>query len=493
MSQNPLALSTTGPLPGLTAVTGINNAFDSLSRWLSGPMAPTAAGLGLSSLAGVVWHDTAANALKVRDQADSAWITIGSFDEANKLFQAAYSVKTDGSLRQSSGGLSVNEAITLVSANQTITAASHFANLVASAAVTLTLAQASTLGNGACAFSLSAQGGAVTLTPNAADSIVVGQTIQAAGASYVLAQGSSTFVVCDGAGKWYLLFLNSPAVQPPAYRNLLINGGFDIWQRGTSFSAAGYTADRWQVSWVSGTVLVAPTQETQPLTDRPYGQLFGIVATSVVGGLLFQQVEDVRVGSNQTLTLSYYTAMGSGADTGPVPYLIQNFGSGGSVGVYVTAASDTAVGNRRILTFNVPAITGKTIGVGSCLHVVIPFSGTFSGYHWGVQLEIGATPTAFEALPVDVTLARCLRYYEKGNAFLRSYYGTAGTSIGVYVPFKAVKRAIPTVTITNVSAINVGATPTNEGSFVDGFYLVHSGTSATISTYTDSWTANAEF
>jgi len=34
--------------------------------------------------------------------------------------------------------------------------------------------------------------------------------------------------------------------------NLLINGNFDIWQRGVSFSNNGFTADRWYLGIVNG-------------------------------------------------------------------------------------------------------------------------------------------------------------------------------------------------------------------------------------------------
>ena len=86
MSQSSLTLPTTGTLSGGQLVNQLNSIHTGLATWLAGATAPTASSLGLGSLAGVVWHDTTAHQIKMRDQTDSLWITLGTLDETNKIF-----------------------------------------------------------------------------------------------------------------------------------------------------------------------------------------------------------------------------------------------------------------------------------------------------------------------------------------------------------------------------------------------------------------------
>jgi hypothetical protein len=51
---------------------------------------------------------------------------------------------------------------------------------------------------------------------------------------------------------WDSAFAPRPATIPIATPNVIINGGMDIWQRGTSFTSGGYAADRWLADFVGG-------------------------------------------------------------------------------------------------------------------------------------------------------------------------------------------------------------------------------------------------
>jgi hypothetical protein len=69
-------------------------------------------------------------------------------------------------------------------------------------------------------------------------------------------------------------------------------------------------------------------------------------------------------------------------------------------------------------------------------------------YITGVQLEAGTTASDFETLPVDVNLARCMRYYQ----IVDSVIGTAGATTAVYaaILFPTVMRASPSISASGV-------------------------------------------
>lgn len=85
-TQQKLSAPTTGTLSGLTLVQDMNGALLSLANMNSGGSAPTTTSTGLSSLAGIFWHDTSTNTLKVRDAADTTWMILGYVDETGKTF-----------------------------------------------------------------------------------------------------------------------------------------------------------------------------------------------------------------------------------------------------------------------------------------------------------------------------------------------------------------------------------------------------------------------
>jgi hypothetical protein len=86
MAQGLLQLPTTGTVSGLQNSQDANAAFAALAGMVQGGSAPTPASTGLASTAGVWWHDTTNNQIKVRDQADANWILIAAVDETNKLW-----------------------------------------------------------------------------------------------------------------------------------------------------------------------------------------------------------------------------------------------------------------------------------------------------------------------------------------------------------------------------------------------------------------------
>ena len=217
-------------------------------------------------------------------------------------------------------------------------------------------------------------------------------------------------------------------------RNLIINGGFDVWQRSVSnlsVSANTYpAADRWKF-WNSGAVTGSTRTEFPAgqtgVSNLDYYNSISIGANSAPAdySLFAQHIENVKVSNEQTFTVSFYAKASQSWTVAIEP--VQNFGTGGSTRVLGTAETVT-VGTswaRHTVTFSTASISGKTLGAGHNFELVFWLTsggdassrargignqaGTFD--ITGVQLELGDTATPFEHRSYGQELALCQRYY----------------------------------------------------------------------------------
>ena len=333
--------------------------------------------------------------------------------------------------------------------------------------------------------------------------------------------GAGTYVA--KAGDTMTGNLNVPSINngPLAgFRNAIINGNFDVWQRGTSFTGNEYGADRWvnvrigsactmsRISWAPG---ADPSGANARFACR-------MTVSSVAGASnavnLAQRIEDVRTFSGQTITVSFWAKADA---VKPIAIdLNQSFGTGGSPGSLVTGIGAqkftlTTSWAKYTATVNVPSIVGKTIGTdgNDFLALAIWFdagsnfnsrtnslgqqSGTFDIAQ--VQVEAGPVATPFERRPIGTELALCQRYYEV-SASNSSRWSGVTVNAQPYrsaVGFAVTKRATPNMVLTESSSSGFPTTPGGTSTGVSGFSEVRTANAAVNGGfYASSWTADAE-
>ena len=271
------------------------------------------------------------------------------------------------------------------------------------------------------------------------------------------------------------------------FKNYIINGNFDIWQRGTNQTSSGYaSADRWDFH-NTGTSSRTVTQTITTNLDIPYfnaSKVLGITLTSLDsttsgrGIRHIQPIEDVTKLAGKTVTYSFWARSTNNMDIEVTNQ--QVFGTGG-------VPSSTIVANARrfsltpqwtkfTATVSMPSIIGKTLGTDgvhtSCTNfkfhlmadsvtaasegltvTLTPTAGTLV-FFAQVQLEEGSIATPFEHRPYGLELSLCQRYYEviNGERILCSN-GNVGSWLGATVTsyWKSTKRVPPTVTLTSWS------------------------------------------
>jgi len=230
--------------------------------------------------------------------------------------------------------------------------------------------------------------------------------------------------------------LASYASSFPSFRNRIINGNFDIWQRGESQQSSGYgSADRWQNYHSGSTKTASRGAFTVGQTEVPGNPKYYLhhEVSSVTGAgnlvLLIQRIEGVQTLAGQTVTLSFWAKADSNKNI--ATEFLQNFGSGGSPSAAVTTIGVTTHNlttswQKFTATVSIPFISGKTIGSDNNDWIGLYFwfdagsnynsrtnslgqqSGTFDIAQ--VQLEEGTVATPFEHRPISVELSLAQRY-----------------------------------------------------------------------------------
>lgn len=322
----------------------------------------------------------------------------------------------------------------------------------------------------------------------------------------------------SGNNAWQQVATTPGPVPPQRNRNLIINGNFDIWQRGTSFSVGTsnkYTADRWggDVSGTSATYSQAAVNPTD--TNAPQNATYALQLAPSAGTTyweLYQAIENLRQFSNQTLTISFYARNTLyNASTNYTDFtvtLVSAFGSGGSSWVYTTDGktyTPTATWTHYTITQTVPDMSGQTFGTTGTDMLELVFAenmntGTPNLQFAQFQVERGSTATPFEVRPRGYEMLLCQRYFESHDNSAsgiwenqQSAYMLANTSFRRSFMFKVEKRKAPTIKIISSSYAGMTGAPGISAS-TQGFREVWTADSTTgIKTMATNWTADADF
>ena len=276
---------------------------------------------------------------------------------------------------------------------------------------------------------------------------------------------SGTVLVSNVAG-------TSFAYQPlnSAGKNAVINGGMDIWQRGTSFSAgAAYAADRW-ILGTAGTVTISQDSTTVPTGFRYSMKYLTGAASSYSNFSTCFETANIIPFRGQVCTISWY-AIKNATHSGT--FGLSNIfysNTTDAAASQLTAVTITAGANptpttswaRYTASFTVPAdAMGLSIqfnnGSAQASGAQINFT--------GVQLELGSVATTFSRAggTLQGELAACQRYLPVvniGSRLIGNSQSTTQTFPNVAFPVTA--RVAPTGTtvgaVGNYSIINGSGT-----------------------------------
>ncbi len=291
-------------------------------------------------------------------------------------------------------------------------------------------------------------------------------------------------------------------------KNLFINGAFDIWPEGASFSSVAngtYTAEGW-VYAKSGAMVHTISRSSDVPTVAEAGRKFNhslkISCTTVDASIASGDyaVIEQRVEGYNWLALAQKAGTKGiwvkATKIGTYGVYLKNSGGDRSyVGEITINASNTW--EKKEVNFSASPSAGTwdyTNGIGVSVGITLAAGSTYQTtkdawqtggylttsnqvnacdstlndfYICGAQLEKGSVATAFEDRTIQEEIMLCQRYFEKSFPYSvvpAQNAGTAGTlatiapatnaRVAVRWDFKVTKRSSPSITTYNPSAAN---------------------------------------
>lgn len=276
-------------------------------------------------------------------------------------------------------------------------------------------------------------------------------------------------------------------------RNAIINGNFDIWQRGTSYSGVvnGYnTRDRWFNNCTNYSRIDSQQSFILGQSDVPNNPKFftrSEITIATTGSsdfnALFQRIENADTFANETVALSFWAKADSTKNI--AISFTRNYGTGGSpssqeTGIGTQQITLTSVWQKFSIIVDIPTVFGKVLGTNNDDSLQLDFwfgaGTTFDsrtdslGHQAGifdiaqVQLEKGSVSTDFERRAFGQELSLCQRYYWRLLVVAATGYATASGQTArcmTTANFPSTMRAIPEVDTTNAAFTFSGLTTGN--------------------------------
>ena len=287
-------------------------------------------------------------------------------------------------------------------------------------------------------------------------------------------------------------------------RNMIINGGMNIAQRGNTFSgitSSMYSVDRWEWNHGSGTYNITQSSDGPP----GFPTSFGINCTAT-GTTSAMQYFRQRLEGQDTYFLGYGT---SEAKRTSVSFWVKS-NMVGTFPAFLVQHSTTQRHFPMLYTINTAdtweyksfQLSGDQLGNSfnnNTMEISVDFflsgsngGATATGGYWkardtqevvnniskpingatsrywkvtGVQFEASEYPTPFEHRSYGEELALCQRYYEKSGTLYLTHYSDSSSQIANF-PYRVIKRSTPTSSVVGANAGTVTGTGDLEANYL---------------------------